>query len=486
MIKNTASLRRIKNIHFIGIGGSGMSGIAEVLLNLGYGVSGSDKNINNTTERLTMLGAKIFKEHTSANVAQADVVVASSAITSHNPELMAAHTLRLPIISRAQMLAELMRFHYGITVAGTHGKTTTTSLLATILSEANLDPTFVIGGILNSFSTNARLGQGEYFVIEADESDASFLHFNPMASIVTNIDRDHMVTYGNDFAQLKQTFINFLHRLPFYGLAVLCIDDPTIRELIPKISRPIITYGFSTDADVMIQDFRQIGFGCELRTNLGYSGQQLSLQLNLPGKHNSLNAVAAAIIAKECCHVTMDDIVNALQKFSGVGRRMQHYGEMVLLGSKKKVTIIDDYGHHPREIMVTMEALRAALPNRRLVLAFQPHRYSRTKDLFDEFAAALSLADQLLLMEIYAASELSTTAINSMALIDKICSLKITNSKPIYVTDNDQLLAKLPAILEDGDILLLQGAGNISLIAPQLKNIFTHTDPSSIASNDDQ
>jgi UDP-N-acetylmuramate--alanine ligase len=472
MIKNILSLRRIKNIHFIGIGGSGMSGIAEVLLNLGYGVSGSDKNTSNIMDRLIMLGAKIFKEHAMANVAEADVIVVSSAIAAHNPELVAARNRRLPIISRAQMLAELMRFHYGITVAGTHGKTTTTSLLATILSEADLDPTFVIGGILNSSSTNARLGHGEYFVIEADESDASFLHFNPMASIVTNIDRDHMVAYDNDFARLKQAFTDFLHHLPFYGLAVLCIDDPTIRELIPTISRPIITYGFSNDADVIIQDFKPVGFGCELLMNLRYSGRQLLAQLNLPGKHNALNATAAAIIAHECCHVAMDDIANALQKFSGVGRRMQHYGEIVLSKSNKKITVIDDYGHHPKEITVTIEALRMAFPNRRLVLAFQPHRYSRTKDLLDKFVAALSLADQLLLMEIFAANEPPIAEINSMALIDRICSLGATDSKPVYVADNDQLLTRLPSILEDGDILLIQGAGNIGLIASQLKNIF--------------
>ena len=472
MIKNIPSLRRIKNIHLIGIGGSGMSGIAEVLLNLGYGVSGSDKNTGNILERLKMLGAKIFREHSPANVAEADVVVVSSAIDAHNPELVAANSRRLPIISRAQMLAELMRFHYGITVAGTHGKTTTTSLLATILSEANLDPTFVIGGILNSFSTNARLGQGEYFVIEADESDASFLHFNPMASIVTNIDRDHMATYGNDFIQLKQSFLGFLHRLPFHGLAVLCIDDPTIRELIPKISRPIITYGFSGDADAIIQDFRPVGFGCELRMNFRYGGRQLSAQLNLPGKHNALNAMAAAIIAHECCYVATNDIANALQKFSGVGRRMQHCGEIVLSKNKQSITVIDDYGHHPKEIQVTMEALRTALPNRRLVLAFQPHRYSRTKDLFDEFVTTLALADQLLLMEIYAANEPPMAEISSMALINKICSLGTTKPRPIYVADNDQLLAKLPSILEDGDILLLQGAGNIGLVASQLKNVF--------------
>ncbi len=461
------SMRRIKNIHFIGIGGSGMSGIAEVLLNLGYRVSGSDTSTSIITERLAMLGAKIFKVHSPENITHADVVITSSAINHGNGELMAAVDKHLPIIPRAQMLAELMRFHYGITIAGTHGKTTTTSIMATILSEADLDPTFVVGGILNSTRSNARLGQGQYFVIEADESDASFLHFNPMAAIVTNIDMDHMATYNNDGNQLKKTFIDFLHRLPFYGLAVLCIDDPLVREILPQISRPIVTYGFSDDADVSIKNFAQHGLGCRMSVDLKRDGQWLDIQLNLPGKHNALNAIAAAIVAHECCHIDGTTIITALKKFSGVGRRIQCHGTITITQEKHNITLIDDYGHHPREITVTIEALRAAFPTRRLVVAFQPHRFTRTQALFKDFVTALSLADKLLLMEIYAANEQPLEGVNGMALVDEIHFLGKTDAQ--YVKDNEQLLNKLPLILKAGDILLIQGAGSIGCIATQLR-----------------
>jgi UDP-N-acetylmuramate--alanine ligase len=458
-------MRRIKSIHFIGIGGSGMSGIAEVLLNQGYDITGSDQNTNAVTKRLAALGAKIFVGHNAENIVGADAVVISGAINSFNPELQAANNIRLPILPRAQMLAELMRFHYGIAIAGTHGKTTTTSLVASILAEAGLDPTFVIGGILNSSSASARLGTGEYFVIEADESDASFLYFNPMASIVTNIDADHMQTYGNDFGRLKQAFLDFLHRLPFYGLAVVCIDDKVIKEILPQISRPVITYGFAEEADVQIRDFQQEGFNCSFKIRWQQQNQEMAIKLNLPGRHNVLNATAAAITAIECCHVARKDVGVALAQFSGVGRRMQRYGEISM--PQGKVFLIDDYGHHPREILVTLQALRKAEPNRRLVLAFQPHRYTRTRDLFEDFTSVLATVDVLLLMEIYAASEQPIPGIDSRVLMRNIRQRGQVD--PIFVANNDELLKVLPNVLRDGDILLVQGAGSIGAIAPRLK-----------------
>lgn len=462
-------MRRIRNIHFIGIGGSGMSGIAEVLINQGYKVTGSDQNLNSTTERLSSLGAKIFLEHSAANIINADAVVISSAIKQDNPELQAANQAHLPVLPRAQMLAELMRFHYGIAIAGTHGKTTTTSLVASILARAKLDPTFVIGGVLNSSSSSSKLGNSQYFVVEADESDASFLYFNPMASIVTNIDADHMQTYGNDFKRLEQAFLDFLHRLPFYGLAVVCADDPTIQEILPQISRPIITYGFSSNADVQISDFKQLGFGCDFKINWSSHGERLSIHLNLPGKHNALNATAAAIIANECCHVDPSTITEALAQFDGVGRRLQRYGEINM--PQGKVLLIDDYGHHPKEIRVTLEALRAAWPERRLVLAFQPHRYTRTQALFDDFTAILSEVDTLLLMEIYAASEQPIPNIDSHVLARNI--RQRGKIEPIFVRNNEELLKILPTVLHANDILLIQGAGNIGAIAPQLKATYS-------------
>lgn len=467
MIK-TPIMRRIKNIHFIGIGGSGMSGIAEVLLNQGYNITGSDQSVNAVTERLSALKARIFCGHDAANVSGADAVVISSAITATNPELQAAIAARIPILPRAQMLAELMRFHYGIAIAGTHGKTTTTSLVASILAEAKLDPTFVIGGVLNSASSSARLGASEYFVVEADESDASFLYFNPMASVITNIDADHMQTYNNDFEKLKQSFLEFLHRLPFYGLAVVCIDDPVIKEILPHISRPMITYGFSEEADVRAVDFKQRGFICDFKVRLAHQDSLLQIHLNLPGHHNVLNSLAAITIALECCNVSGDTIRSALAQFSGVGRRMQRYGEIAM--PQGKVLLIDDYGHHPREILATITALRAAWPKRRLVLAFQPHRYTRTRDLFEDFAAVLSEADLLLLMEIYAASETPIVGIDSRALIRNI--RQRGKIEPIFVANNDELFNLLPTVLHANDILLIQGAGSIGVMAPRLKQEF--------------
>jgi UDP-N-acetylmuramate--alanine ligase len=469
MMKKIPLMRRIQNIHFIGIGGSGMSGIAEVLLNQGYNISGSDQVSNVVTKRLESLGAKIYKGHDAKNVAGAHAIVTSSAISPTNPELTAAHQAKLPILPRAQMLAELMRFHYGIAVAGTHGKTTTTSLVASILAEAKLQPTFVIGGILNNLSSNANLGAGEYFVVEADESDASFLYFNPMASIITNIDADHMQTYGGDISRLKQAFLDFLHRLPFYGLAVVCSDNPIVQEILPAISRPVVTYGFNDDANVKLSDFEQNGFSCNFKISWPERKiVNMNINLNLAGKHNALNATAAAIVALESCQVEEAAVSRALSKFSGVGRRMERYGEITL--PKGKVFVIDDYGHHPKEIAVTLEALRKAMPGQRLVLAFQPHRYTRTRDLFDEFTQVLSTADLLLLMEIYAASEKPITGITSQALLHNIRQRGSVD--PIFVADNNELLKILPNVLKDGDVLLVQGAGSIGAIAPHLKETY--------------
>jgi len=459
---------RIKTIHFIGVGGSGMSGIAEVLLNQGYHITGSDQNVNASTIRLTSLGARIFKGHSAENISDADAVVVSTAISSDNPEVKAANEACLPILPRAQMLAELMRFHYGIAIAGTHGKTTTTSLVASILSESDLDPTFVIGGVLNSSSSSARSGSGKYFVIEADESDASFLCFNPMVSVVTNIDADHMQTYDDDFNKLKQAFIDFLHRLPFYGLVILCIDDPVVREIIPHISRPIITYGSNEEADVQISDFKQQGFGSDFVINWQQKNSKIGVHLNLPGKHNALNAVAAAIIAKECCGVDEKTIDLALSKFGGVGRRMERHGEISM--PKGQVLLLDDYGHHPKEVSVTMESIRAACPDRRLVVVFQPHRYSRTKALFEDFISVLSSADLLLLMDIYAASEDAIPGIDSRALMRSI--RQRGDMEPIFVADHDDLYSLLPTVLRDKDVLLIQGAGSVGSIAPRLKQEF--------------
>lgn len=460
-------MRSIKKIHFIGIGGSGMSGIAEVLLTQGYQISGSDKNSNASTQRLIELGATIFTEHKAENIKDVDAVVTSSAIDKSNPEYQAAFEMRIPILPRAQMLAELMRFHHGIAIAGTHGKTTTTSLVASILAHANLDPTFVIGGILNRTNVSAKLGASKYFVVEADESDASFLYFNPIISVVTNIDADHMQTYDNDFNKLKAAFLEFWHRLPFYGLAIVCIDNPVIRELLPQIARPTITYGFSPDADLQAYDFTQDGFSSGFKVKQKNSAALLDIHLNLPGKHNVLNSLAAIAVA-HACDVSDTDINHALEQFNGVGRRLQRYGQITMPAGQ--VALIDDYGHHPQEIKVTIQALRAAFPAKRLVLAFQPHRYTRTQALFEDFTSVLSEADALLLMEIYPASEAPIVGIDSRSLIRNI--RQRGKVEPIFVADNDELYNALPNILKDDDILLIQGAGNIGAMAPRLKQGF--------------
>ena len=410
-------MRRIKRIHFIGIGGAGMSGIAEVLLNLGYAVSGSDLRQSHVTERLKSLGAEIFLGHRSNNILGVDVVVCSTAIPKHNPEIEAARERRVPIVRRAEMLAELMRFRHGIAVAGTHGKTTTTSLLASIYAEGGYDPTFVIGGLLNSAGSNAKLGKSRYFIAEADESDASFLHLQPMVSVVTNIEADHMDTYGGDFKNLENNFIDFLHNLPFYGLAVMCIDDETVLELIPKLSRPTVTYGFSQKADVRAIDFEQKGTKSYFKVVRRDCVGQLDIELNLPGQHNVQNALAAIAVATDD-GVSDIAIQKALAEFEGIGRRFQMYGDYTV--NNKTVTLIDDYGHHPSEVNATIKALRKSWPERRLVMVYQPHRYSRTRDLYEDFCSVLSEVDELLMLEVYSAGEEPIPGADSRSLCRSI------------------------------------------------------------------
>jgi UDP-N-acetylmuramate--alanine ligase len=465
----TKSIQRVQNIHLIGIGGSGMSGIAEVLLNQGYTVSGSDLSANDATRRLQNLGANIFFNHKASYVKKTDVVVISSAIQKNNPELKAAYEKRIPVLPRAQMLGELMRFQQGITIAGTHGKTTTTSLVACLLTEAGLDPTFVIGGLLNSAGANAKLGASRYFIAEADESDASFLHLQPKMTVVTNIDFDHMQTYNDDPDCLQQTFLNFLHHLPFYGLAVVCIDDPIVRKIIPDIARPVITYGFNKAADIKAIDFKQIGTKCHFKIQRKKSSKLLPITLNLAGRHNVLNALAAITIATEC-GVADKIIRHALANFQGVGRRFQIHGQLQF--NTAKVLLIDDYGHHPREITATLQAMRNAWPNKRIVLAFQPHRYSRTKLLFDDFAAVLSEADALLLLDTYPAGEKPIPGANGRALARNI--RQRGKVEPIFVPQLDNLSLILDNVLQDGDVLMLQGAGNIGALAAQLAEKYMH------------
>ncbi len=460
---------RIRRIHFVGIGGAGMGGIAEVLLNLGYGVSGSDLRENAVTRRLAAGGARVFQGHAAEHVAGADVVVTSTAVAADNPEVVAARAARIPVVPRAEMLAELMRFRFGIAVAGTHGKTTTTSLTASLLAEGGLDPTFVIGGLLNSAGSNARLGEGRYLVAEADESDASFLYLAPMMAVVTNIDADHMATYGGDFERLKQAFVEFLHHLPFYGLAVLCIDDPVIRELLPTLSKPVLTYGFaSEDADVRGLDLRQEGPHTHFRVARQGVEDTLEITLNMPGAHNALNALAAIAVASE---LGVDDAAmqKALHDFQGIGRRFQVYGELATPAGS--VLLVDDYGHHPREVDATIAAAREAWPGRRLVLAFQPHRYSRTRDLFEDFAQVLSRVDVLLLLEVYAAGEQPQGGDDSRALARAIRLRGQVD--PLFVEGVEALPATLRGVLRDGDVLLTLGAGSIGAAAAELPEQLT-------------
>ncbi len=450
-------------IHFLGIGGSGMSGIAEVLCTLGYSVSGSDVKASAATARLADMGVTVFIGHHAEQVVGAHVVVMSSAIADHNPELVTAREMRLPVLMRAEMLGELMRFRCGIAVAGTHGKTTTTSLLASVLAEGGLDPTFVIGGLLNSAGCHARLGGGDYLVAEADESDASFLHLKPVMAIVTNIDADHLSHYGGDFQQLRATFLRFLHQLPFYGLAVLCRDDPEIAALLPQIQRPTLCYGTHPEADVVISQIRQQAGRTQFTVQFP-EAVPLALSLNHPGHHSVLNATAALTIAHQL-GVQPAAMATALAHFQGVGRRFHRYGD-IALPDGGTATLIDDYGHHPREATAVIEALRANWPDKRIVLAFQPHRFSRTRDLFEDFAAALSVVDGLVLTEVYAAGEKPIAGADGRSLCRAI-RLR-GHVEPLFAEQLSELPDLLRATLRDGDLLVTMGAGDIGGVAPKL------------------
>lgn len=459
----TKALGNIDRIHFVGIGGTGMSGIAEVLSNLGYQVSGSDIKQSAATKRLANLGVKVTIGHRRDNVRDADVVVVSSAVDRRNEEVDEAIINRIPVIPRAEMLAELMRFRFGIAVAGTHGKTTTTSLIASILAEAGMDPTFVIGGRLNSAGANAKLGQGQYLVAEADESDASFLFLQPMMAVVTNIDQDHMATYQGSYSRLKDTFIKFIHQLPFYGLAVMCIDDEGVRSVLPEMSKPFKTYGVSEQADVRAVEILQDGMFTSFTVLRSGGLKPLKVTLNMPGWHNMLNALAAIAIAT-ALQVDDEAIVRSLQAFKGVGRRFQIQGDMPI--DNGRLTLVDDYGHHPREIAATLEALRQAWPNRREVVVFQPHRYTRTRDLFEDFVQVLSSVDVLILLDVYSAGEEPITGADGRALSRAI---RVRGQvDPVFVEDLEELPLILAGILKAGDVLLTMGAGNVGQIAADL------------------
>ncbi len=459
-------MQRIRHIHFVGIGGAGMSGIAEVYNNLGYKVSGSDIKHNANTKHLSSLGVSIHVEHKAENIAGCDVVVYSSAIDASNEELKAAQSQRIPIVPRAEMLAELMRFRNGIAVAGTHGKTTTTSLVASVLAEGGLDPTYVIGGLLNSSGRNAQLGSGNYLVAEADESDASFLHLQPMVSVLTNIDADHLETYQGDLENLKQNFFEFIHRLPFYGLAIICIDDPIVQEIMPYINKPFITYGLNEEADIkgtiIKQDAERTTFSVSI------SGREdLIIDLNMPGQHNTLNALAAVAVAHE---LEIDDksIQNALANFQGISRRCEVLGNIRL--TDKQVLLIDDYAHHPREISATIKAIRKGWSNKKINVVFQPHRYTRTRDLFEDFAAVLSELDALFILDVYSAGEHPIPGADSRSLCRAI---RLRGSvDPIFVEDRNEITQLLSSVVNDDEILLILGAGNVGKIAKEL--ITTH------------
>ncbi|MFZ1244979.1 MAG: UDP-N-acetylmuramate--L-alanine ligase [Azonexus sp.] len=452
---------KVKNIHFVGVGGSGMSGIAEVLAHLGYGVTGSDIAASATTRRLEGEGVKVMIGHAADNIARADAVVVSTAVKEDNPEVMAARERHIPVVPRAQMLAELMRLKHGIAIAGTHGKTTTTSLVASILAEGGIDPTFVIGGRLNAAGANARLGSGDFLVAEADESDASFLFLSPVISVVTNIDADHMETYGHDFERLKSAFVEFLNRLPFYGVAVLCGDDANVRAIMPRVPKQIITYGLSPNcnfyAENVVAADGQMRFDC-VRVNGTTS--RLAITLNTPGMHNVLNALAAIAVATEV-QVPDAAIVKALAEFKGVGRRFQRYGE-VALPAGGSFTLVDDYGHHPVEMAATLAAARGAFPGRRLVLAFQPHRYTRTRDCFEDFVKILSTVDALLLAEIYAAGEAPIVAADGRSMAR---ALRVAGKvEPVFIEDIADMPQSIMDVARDGDVVLCMGAGSIGAV----------------------
>lgn len=459
-------MRRIRRIHFVGIGGVGMCGIAEVLLNLGYEVSGSDLKRSAVTQRLESFGARVDIGHRAENVQDADVLVVSSAVNQSNPEVATAMDRRIPVVPRAEMLAELMRYRHGIAVAGTHGKTTTTSLIASVLAAEGLSPTFVIGGRLTSAGTNAQLGESRYLVAEADESDASFLHLQPMVAIVTNIDADHMATYEGDFNRLKRTFVEFLHNLPFYGLAVLCIDDPVVREILPQVNRQVITYGQSEDADIRAVDIHQNGMLTHF-TALREGRDPLKVSVNMPGVHNVLNALATIAVATDE-GVSDKAIVRGLDEFAGVGRRFQVLGNYPLADGE--IMLVDDYGHHPREVAAVIKAVRAGWPERRLVMIYQPHRFSRTRDLYEDFVQVLAEANALLLMEVYPAGEEPIPGADSKNLCRSIRQRGQVD--PIYVERDADVMPLLEAVLRPGDILLAQGAGDIGGLALQLAAAF--------------
>jgi UDP-N-acetylmuramate--alanine ligase len=459
----------IKNIHFIGIGGSGMSGIAEVLHNLGYVISGSDLSDSATLQRLAGLGIRTFVGHAAANLVTVDAVVTSTAVQADNPEVLAAREKHIPVVPRALMLAELMRFKQGIAIAGTHGKTTTTSLVASVLAEGGLDPTFVIGGRLNSAGANAKLGSGDYIVVEADESDASFLNLLPVMAVVTNIDADHMETYGHDFGNLKKAFVDFLHRMPFYGTAILCTDDPAVREIVPEVSCPVTSYGFGEEAQVRAVNVRAVGaqmhFTAQRRN--GITLPDLDVVLNLAGEHNVLNALSAIALAVEL-NVPDAAVQKALAEFKGVGRRFQSYGDLPAAGGGH-FTVIEDYGHHPVEVAATLAAARGAFPGRRLVLAFQPHRYTRTRDCFEDFVKVIGHADAVWLAEVYAAGEAPIVAADGRALAR---ALRVAGKvEPVFV---DEVEAMPQAILDnarDGDVVMCMGAGSIGLVPGKVVNM---------------
>ena len=459
----TQGLGGINRIHFVGIGGTGMSGIAEVLSNLGYQVSGSDIKESAVTKRLEKQGVTVHIGHVKENIENVDVVVTSTAVDKSNKEVKAAYKNRIPVIPRAEMLAELMRFRFGIAIAGTHGKTTTTSLTASILAEGGLDPTFVIGGRLNSAGTNAKLGLGQYLVAEADESDASFLHLQPMMAVVTNIDQDHMETYGGSFQRLKDTFLEFLHHLPFYGLAVMCLDDSGVQEILSEIAKPVKTYGVHKDADVRAVNIEQQGMETHFTVKRWGKHKALDITLNMPGWHNMLNALASITIATR---LGVDDksIVKSLKTFKGIGRRFQVNGNIEIDGGH--ITLVDDYGHHPREVDATFEAMRQAWPGRRKVVVFQPHRYTRTRDLFEDFVEVLSTVDVLILLDIYTAGETEIAGATGQALSRAI---RIRGQvDPVFVKDRNELAEILVGIVQPGDVVLTMGAGNVGQIAAEL------------------
>jgi UDP-N-acetylmuramate--alanine ligase len=457
-------MRRISRVHFVGIGGAGMSGIAEVLVNQGFTVSGSDLAQSRATRHLEKLGATVFHGHHAEQVEGVDVLVVSTAVAEDNPELEAARELRIPVVPRAEMLAELMRFRRGIAVAGTHGKTTTTSLTASLLAEAGMDPTFVIGGLLNAWGSNARLGAGEYLVAEADESDGSFLLLQPVIALITNIDRDHLETYEHSFENLRKAFLEFLHHLPFYGAAILCIDDEQVASMVPSVTRAVVTYGLSEDADVRATDLVQKGRMMFFRAHLPNSDEPIDVSLNLPGVHNVRNALGAIAIAWEL-GLELAPIVDSLRSFEGVGRRFAEVGQLSVPNGE--VMVVEDYGHHPSELDATISAARAGWPDKRIVTVFQPHRYTRTRDLFDDFSQVLASSDSVVLTDIYPAGEEPIDGIDSGALCQSIRARGRVN--PILVSDVNDIPRELPAMLEDDDLVLLLGAGNIGQVAQKIR-----------------